>query len=99
MRRACTARLICPGLRRAPNSAIPLPYTRSMGLGRLLITLGLLLVGLGLIATFAARLPFRLGRLPGDISIHGKNGSFYFPLTTCLLLSLLLSAVLWVFRR
>ena len=70
-----------------------------MPLGRLLITLGLVLVVAGLLVTFAGRLPIRLGRLPGDISIHGKNSSFYFPLTTCLLLSVLLSLVLWILRR
>jgi hypothetical protein len=70
-----------------------------MPLGRLLITLGLLLVVAGLLVTFAGRLPIRLGRLPGDISIHGKHTSFYFPLTTCILLSLGISLVLWIFRR
>ena len=70
-----------------------------MPLGRLLITLGLLLVVAGLLVTFAGRLPLRLGRLPGDISIHGKNSSFYFPLTTCILLSVLLSLVMWLLRR
>ena len=70
-----------------------------MGLGRLLITLGLVLVALGLLVSFAGRLPLRLGRLPGDINIHGKNSSFYFPLTTCVLLSLLFSLVVWIFRR
>jgi len=39
-----------------------------------------------------------LGRLPGDIRIEGKNGSFYFPLATCLLLSLLLSLAFWMVR-
>ena len=70
-----------------------------MGLGRVLITLGLVLVAAGLLVTFAGRLPFRLGRLPGDIAWRGKNTSFYFPLTTCLVLSLLLSLVMWIFRR
>jgi Protein of unknown function (DUF2905) len=70
-----------------------------MGLGRLLITMGLVLVLLGLLVSFAGRLPFRLGRLPGDLYIHGKNSTFYFPLATCLLLSLLLSLVMWIVRR
>jgi len=68
-------------------------------LGRFLITAGLLLVVVGLLLTFAGRLPIRLGRLPGDIHIQGKNGSFYFPLTTCVLLSALLSLVMWIFRK
>jgi hypothetical protein len=70
-----------------------------MGLGRLLITLGVVLIVLGVLVSFAGRLPFRLGRLPGDISIHGKNSTFYFPLATCLLLSLLFSLVMWIVRR
>lgn len=60
---------------------------------------GLVLVAAGLLVTFAGRLPFKLGRLPGDIYIHGRNATFYFPLATCILLSLLFSVVLWIFRR
>jgi hypothetical protein len=70
-----------------------------MGLGRLLITVGVLLIVAGLAVNFAGRLPIRLGHLPGDISIHGKHSSFYFPITTCILLSALLSLVLWILRR
>ena len=70
-----------------------------MPLGRLLIAAGLVLIAVGLLVTFAGRLPFRLGRLPGDIYVHGKNSSFYFPLVTCLLLSVLLSLVMWIFRK
>jgi len=65
----------------------------------MLITFGLVLVAAGLLVTFAGRLPFRLGRLPGDIAIHGKNTSFYFPVVTCIALSLLLSLVMWIVRR
>ncbi len=68
-------------------------------MGRLLIIAGILLVVAGLLISAGARLPFRLGRLPGDIFIGGKNGAFYFPLTTCILLSLMLSLVLWIVRR
>jgi len=70
-----------------------------MPLGRLLITLGIVLVAAGLLVAFAGRLPFRLGRLPGDIYMHGKNSSFYFPLTTCIVLSVLFSLVLWMLRK
>jgi hypothetical protein len=69
------------------------------GLGRLLIVTGVLLIVIGLFVTLAGRLPFRLGRLPGDIYIHGKNTSFYFPLVTCILLSAIFSLVMWLFRR
>ena len=70
-----------------------------MGLGRLLIVAGIALVALGVLVSLAGRLPFRLGRLPGDIMIHGKSTTFYFPLGTCILLSVLFSVVLWIFRR
>jgi hypothetical protein len=70
-----------------------------MSLGRLLIALGVVLVAAGLLLSFAGRLPVRLGRLPGDIYIHGKNSSFYFPLTTCIVLSALFSLVLWILRK
>jgi len=70
-----------------------------MGIGRLLIAIGILLVAAGVLLTVGGRLPLRLGRLPGDIYVQGKNSSFYFPLTTCILLSVLLSLVLWILRR
>ena len=70
-----------------------------MGLGRFLIVIGVLLIVAGLALTYGGRLPLRLGRLPGDIAIHGRNSSFYFPLTTCILVSVLLSLVLWILRR
>ncbi|HEX3743304.1 MAG TPA: DUF2905 domain-containing protein [Bryobacteraceae bacterium] len=70
-----------------------------MGLGRMLIVMGVVLVVAGLAVTYGGRLPIRLGRLPGDIAIHGKNSSFYFPIATCILLSVLLSLVMWLFRR
>jgi hypothetical protein len=70
-----------------------------MGFGRFLIVMGVLLIVAGLAVTYGGRLPLRLGRLPGDIAIHGKNSSFYFPVTTCILLSVLLSLVMWILRR
>lgn len=68
-------------------------------MGRTLIVAGAILIVAGLLISFGGRLPFRLGRLPGDIVILGKNSVFYFPLVTCLLLSLVLSFVLWLLRR
>jgi Protein of unknown function (DUF2905) len=53
----------------------------------------------GIVVTLGDKLPIRLGRLPGDIRIEGKNGSFYFPVVTCLLLSAVLSALLWLFGK
>lgn len=70
-----------------------------MGMGRLLVIVGLVLVGVGLLIIFGEYLPFRIGRLPGDIVIKGKRSTFYFPLMTCVLLSLLGSLVLWLFSR
>jgi hypothetical protein len=70
-----------------------------MPLGRLLITIGLMLVAVGVLVTFAGRLPLKLGRLPGDIYIQGKNSTFYFPLATCILLSLIASVIFWILRK
>jgi len=68
------------------------------GIGRSLIILGLVIALVGVVVTMAGKLPW-LGRLPGDISIKRENFSFYFPLGTCLLISLLLSLVMWLLRR
>jgi Protein of unknown function (DUF2905) len=70
-----------------------------MNLGRMLIVMGLVLVAAGLLIIVGGRLPLRLGRLPGDLAFHGKNSSFYFPITPCILLSLLLSLVMWIMRK
>jgi len=71
-------------------------------LGKLLLVLGLVLAGVGVLLLVGGRLPFRLGRLPGDISYHGRNTSFYFPIVTCIILSVALTLILWIiniFRR
>ena len=68
------------------------------GLGKTLIVAGLLLVAVGLVLNFGGKLNF-IGKLPGDIRIERDNFSFFFPLGTCLLVSLLLSLVFWLFRR
>lgn len=70
-----------------------------MPAGRLLIIAGAVLIAAGVLVTLLGRLPIRLGRLPGDIYIQGKNSSFYFPLATCILISIVLSLVMWLFRR
>jgi hypothetical protein len=70
-----------------------------MGIGRTLIAIGVVLVIAGLLFTLGARLPFRIGRLPGDIVIRGKHSVFYFPLMTCVVLSLVLSFVMWLAGR
>jgi hypothetical protein len=69
------------------------------GLGRPLIIMGLVLVAIGLLISFSPRLPTWLGRLPGDINIKRDNFSFHFPLVTCLLISAILSFIMWLLRR
>jgi Protein of unknown function (DUF2905) len=66
--------------------------------GKLFIILGGLIVLVGLALTFGPRIPF-LGRLPGDIAIDRGNVHIYFPIVTCLLLSVLLTLVLNLFFR
>lgn len=68
-------------------------------MGRLLIYAGLALVALGLIVSALSKANLPFGRLPGDIVWRGKNTTFYFPLVTCLLLSLLGSLILWLINR
>jgi hypothetical protein len=67
-------------------------------IGRLLVIVGCTLLILGLVLTFAGRVP-GLGRLPGDIVYRRGNFTFYFPLATSIVLSLVLTALLWLFRR
>ena len=67
-------------------------------LGRALIFFGVILAGFGLVLLLAPKVPW-LGRLPGDILIQRERFSFYFPLTSCLLASLLLSLLLWLAGR
>ena len=61
-------------------------------IGRMVLVIGVVLVVVGGLAAFGVRLP--IGRLPGDIAIEGKNGAFYFPLTTMILASIVLT-LLW----
>jgi hypothetical protein len=70
-----------------------------VGVGRIFIILGVAFIALGLLFTLAGRLPFKLGRLPGDIYVHGRNSTFFFPLTTCILISAVLSLAMWLLRR
>ena len=67
-------------------------------LGFMLIILGALILLGGVAVMFADKIPY-LGRLPGDISIHGKNWSFHFPVVTVLILSVVLSLILTLFFR
>ena len=66
-------------------------------MGKLLIIIGIVCIAVGLILTYANRFP--LGKLPGDISVERGNFKFYFPLTTSILISLLLSLILFLYNR
>lgn len=71
-------------------------------LAKWLILAGLILVAVGGLLLLGSRLPLKLGRLPGDIAIQGRHGSFYFPIVTCILLSVAFTLLMWIvslFRR
>jgi len=70
-----------------------------MTLGRLIILAGVALVCLGLVVSFLSETNLPLGRLPGDLVYKRKNTTVYFPWVTCLVLSVLLSLLLWLFSR
>jgi hypothetical protein len=67
-------------------------------LGKWLAGLGLILAVLGGIFWITGKIPF-LGRLPGDIRIEGEHFKFYFPLASCIFLSIIISLILWVISR
>jgi hypothetical protein len=67
-------------------------------IGRILVVVGVVLAGLGLLLAFAGKVP-GLGRLPGDIVIRRGSFTFYLPLATCVILSLLLTLLFRLFRR
>jgi hypothetical protein len=67
-------------------------------LGKLLILFGVALIAIGVLLTVAGKLPW-LGRLPGDIYYKGEHVTFYFPIVTCLLVSVVLSLLFYLFRR
>ncbi len=68
-------------------------------MGKMLLLVGGVLVLLGALLTLGGKLPLRLGRLPGDIVWQGKGGSFYFPIVTCIVISMVLSGFLWVIAQ
>lgn len=65
----------------------------------MLIAAGIVLVIVGALVMLGERLPIPLGRLPGDIVYRGKNTTFYFPVVTCIILSILLTLILSLFGR
>lgn len=68
-------------------------------LGKLLLIVGSIIVVIGAVLLLAGRFNLPIGRLPGDIVVRGKNTVFYFPLATSIVISIILSLVLWLLRR
>lgn len=65
-------------------------------LGKLLLVIGVVLVAVGALLVSGAKMPFRLGHLPGDIAYQGRHGSFYFPIVTCIVVSVGLTLIFWI---
>lgn len=70
-----------------------------VGLGKILILFGIIIVVVGLVLVYAGNSLSWFGQLPGDIRVKRENFSLYFPLTSMLILSLIISAVIWLVRR
>ncbi|HEV8725790.1 MAG TPA: DUF2905 domain-containing protein [Candidatus Binatia bacterium] len=68
------------------------------GFGKALIYLGILMAVVGVIFLLGGKIPW-LGHLPGDLTIEREGYTFYFPLTTCVLISVIISLVLYFFKR
>ena len=66
--------------------------------GKILIFIGIVMIVVGGLFLFSSKIPF-IGRLPGDIAIQRKNFSFYFPITTGIIISIILSFLMWLFSR
>jgi len=67
-------------------------------MGKSIITIGIILTIVGVMVTIAGKIP-GVGKLPGDIFIKKENFSFYFPLTTCILLSVVISSIMYFFGK
>ena len=68
-------------------------------LGKLIVVAGGVLIVIGIVVMLAGRANLPLGRLPGDITYRGKNTAIFFPITTCIVLSVVLSLVMWAVNR
>jgi Protein of unknown function (DUF2905) len=66
--------------------------------GKVLIFIGLLLAIVGFVFIFGNKIPF-IVKLPGDIAVERRNYSFYFPVTTCIIISVVISFILWLFNK
>jgi len=67
-------------------------------IGKWMVVAGLVMAGMGLLFWLGPKVPW-LGRLPGDFVVERPNFKFYFPLTTCIILSVVLTLLAWLFRR
>lgn len=67
-------------------------------IGKVLIITGLVIIAIGALLMFSGKIPW-IGKLPGDILIQKKNFTFYFPIATSIVLSILLTLILWLFFR
>ena len=68
-------------------------------IGKGIIFIGIVIVIIGIILSFSDKLPFELGKLPGDIVYKKENFSFYFPITTLVIISMMLSLLLYLFGK
>ena len=68
------------------------------GLGKMLILLGVFIILIGVLLVIGEKIPW-IGRLPGDIVIRKEKFSFYFPITTSILISIILTFLFWIFRK
>lgn len=68
-------------------------------MGKLLVVLGGVIAAIGLLLMLGGRLHLPIGRLPGDIAYRGKNTTFYFPIVTCIVLSVVLSLIMYIVGR
>ncbi len=76
------------------HSAMPTEPFRQ--LGKLLLVIGAIVTAIGVLIVSGVKMPFRLGHLPGDIAYHGRHGSFYFPIVTCIVVSVALTLIFWI---
>lgn len=68
------------------------------GFGKILLVTGLVIAGTGFLLILSGKVGW-IGKLPGDITVRRENFTFYFPLATCLLISIVLSLLFWFFRK
>lgn len=67
-------------------------------MGKLLIIVGIIVIVIGLLVTYRIQIPF-LGKLPGDIHVQGEHFQFYFPIMTCIVISIVLSLLFYLFSK